>query len=69
MDSTKITPFKPSINGILKSNHWSSIKLMEPLVPKSNFIATAPTNGGIIKGINPKLWIRTDPLKLNRAVK
>ena len=68
MDSTKITPFKPSINGILKPSHWLSIKLIEPLLPKSSFMATAPTNGGIIKGIKPRLWISTDPLKLKRAV-
>jgi len=43
------------MKGILKPNQSSRSKFTDPLVPKKSFIATAPTKGGMINGINPKL--------------
>ena len=57
------------MNGMVKPNHSSISRLTEPFSPNSNSMATAPTNGGMINGTMPSVWIRTAPPKLNRVVK
>ncbi len=69
MLSTKLTPLRPSINGMVKPKYSSNNKLTEPFYPNKICIATAPTNCGMIRGIIPKVWTRAVPPKLNRVVK
>ena len=57
------------MKGTVKPNHSSSSRFTEPLSPNSNAIATAPTNGGMIRGTMPSVWIRMAPPKLKRVVK
>ena len=69
MLSTRITPFSPSMNGMVKPNHSSSSRLTDPFSPSSNSIATAPTKGGMMSGTTPRVWISMAPPKLKRVVK
>ena len=41
--------------GTVKPNQSSSNRLTEPLRPKINCSATAPTNGGMISGSTPRV--------------
>ena len=56
------------MNAILKPNASFSSRLTLPLRPKNSCIATAPTNGGMISGRNPSVWISTVPRKAKREV-
>ena len=48
---------------------WSSSsRLTEPLRPKISCIATAPTNGGMISGSTPSVWISSAPRNSKRTV-
>ena len=42
----------------------SSSRLTEPLRPNSSCIATAPTNGGMISGSTPSVWISAGAAEL-----
>ena len=55
------------MNGMRKPNQSLSSRLIEPLRPKINCIATAPTNGGITSGTTPSVWISAAPRKRKRA--
>ena len=57
------------MNGMLKPNQSSSSRLTEPLRPNSSCIATAPTNGGMISGSTPSVWISSAPRNRKRVVK
>ena len=57
------------MNGMVKPKCWSSSRLTLPLLPNSSCIATAPTNGGMINGTTPRVWISSAPPKLKRVVK
>ena len=43
------------MNGMVKPNHSSSSRLTEPFSPSSSNIATAPTKGGMISGMMPRV--------------
>ncbi len=57
------------MKGMVNPNQSLMIRLTEPFSPNRSSIATAPTKGGMIRGITPRVWIRTAPPKLNRVVK
>ena len=63
-----MTPFSPSMKGILKPNQSSSSRLTVPLRPNSSCIATAPTKGGMISGRKPSVWISSAPRNSKRVV-
>ena len=64
-----MTPFSPSMNGIVKPNQSFSSRLTEPLRPKMSCIATAPTNGGMMSGRMPSVWMSSAPRNSKRTVK
>ncbi|MNL33296.1 hypothetical protein D3C87_1552000 [compost metagenome] len=64
-----MTPFKPSMNGIVKPNQSFSSRLTLPDRPKISCIATAPTKGGMISGSTPSVWMISAPRKSKRTVK
>ena len=57
------------MNGRVKPNQSLRIRLTEPLRPNSSCIAAAPTNGGMISGSTPSVWISTAPRNWKRTVK
>ncbi len=69
MASTKITPFSPSMNGIVKPNQSFSSRFTLPERPKISCMATAPTKGGMMSGSTPRVWISRAPRKSKRTVK
>jgi hypothetical protein len=65
---TRITPFSPSMKGIVKPKCSRNSRFTVPLRPKISCIATAPTKGGMISGMKPRLWTTIAPPKLKRVV-
>ena len=57
------------MNGTLKPKASLSSRLTEPERPNSSCIATAPTNGGMISGSTPRVWISSAPRNRKRTVK
>ncbi len=64
-----MTPFNPFMNGIVTPNQSLSRRFTEPERPKISCIATAPTNGGMMSGSTPSVWISSAPRKRKRTVK
>ena len=56
------------MKGMVKPKCSRSSRFTVPLRPKISDIATAPTKGGMISGMKPRLWIRAEPPKLKRVV-
>jgi hypothetical protein len=69
MDWTKITPFSPSMNGMLMSRRSPSSRFTLPVRPNSSPIATAPAKGGMISGSTPSVCTSTAPRNSKRVVK
>ena len=57
------------MNGMLRPAWSSSSRLTEPERPKISVIATAPTNGGMISGSTPSVWISNAPRNSKRTVR
>ena len=64
-----MTPFSPSMKGTVKPSQLSSKRFTLPLRPKTSCMATAPTKGGMMRGITPRLWMRVAPPSSSRVVK
>ncbi|MNU01994.1 hypothetical protein D3C72_2455630 [compost metagenome] len=57
------------MKGMRMPNQSFRIRLTVPLRPKSSCMATAPTNGGMISGMKPSVWMISEPRKSKRVVK
>ncbi|MNE58341.1 hypothetical protein D3C80_1533640 [compost metagenome] len=55
--------------GSVKPKYWSSSRFTVPERPKISCMATAPTNGGMISGSTPSVWISRAPRNSKRTVK
>ncbi|CFO04445.1 Uncharacterised protein [Bordetella pertussis] len=64
-----MTPFNPSMKGRVMPSQSSSSRLTLPERPKISCMATAPTNGGMISGSTPRVWISSAPRNSKRTVK